>query len=194
MKPGIRIQLAIVAILGISLPITDAKAADGVPIAKGQRVITDVTLTQTGDLLGAVVQNNGHPLAGQTVQVLSNNKVVAVAKTDVAGRYRIKGLRNGVHQVNTRHQQQVCRLWKHAAAPPTAQKGLITAQSAAIMRGQNDGFIEIGSTQMLGLAVFGGATAATLVSTLGNDNTTSSSLSGSGGFGSGGNNDSTASP
>ena len=189
MKPGIGNYLSIVAILGMSLP---ANAFEGAAATQPQRVITDVALTKTGDLLGAVVQKDGRPLAGQTVQIVSQNKIIAVAKTDVQGRYQIKGLRTGVHQINTRHQQQVCRIWTQSAAPPTAKKGLITAQSQAVVLGQNEQNLEIGSSQILGLAIFGGATAATLVSTLGSNDSSSVSGSGSGGQGGGGGN--TASP
>lgn len=189
MKPGIGNYLSIVAILGMSLP---ANAFEDAAATQPQRVITDVALTESGDLLGAVVQKNGHPLAGQTVQIMSQNKIIALAKTDTAGRYRIKGLRSGVHQINTRHQQQVCRIWTQAAAPPTAQKGLITAQSQAVVLGQNGDYVEFGSSEIIGLAIFGGATAATLISTLGSDSSSSVTGSGSGGLGGGGGD--TASP
>lgn len=193
MKPGIGNYLSILAALGMALPLNTLEAGDQTPssVAKA-KVITDVSLSPEGDLLGAVVHKDGRPIKGQSVHVLAKHIVIASAKTDAKGRYRIRGLRNGIHQVKIAGQEQVCRIWAPKTAPPSCQRGLITTNDGRVVRGQDGDSYALGGADLVGLAIFGGATAVTLVSTLGASDSDVSG-SGLGSAGGSGNNDSAGS-
>lgn len=183
MKPGIGNYLSIIAAVGMALPLSTTSASEH-PTAGAvpAKIITDVSLSADGDLLGAVLKKDGTPIAGQPVHVLAKQKVVASARTDVRGRYRIRGLRNGIHQVKVAGREQACRIWTAKTAPPAAQRGLITTNNGVTVRGQNGDFA-FGGADLVGLAVFGGATAVTLITALDDDNSSASLSSGSGGSG-----------
>lgn len=179
MKPGIGNFLSFLAVAVVAVPANAFEEP-----AAPNRTITDISLTANGELLGAIVNKNGQPLVANPVQVFSQQKLVVAAKTDSNGRYRIKGLRTGLHVIRIAGKDQACRLWTAKTAPPTAKRGLVTANDGTIVRGQSDDdYYELGSPQILGLAVFGGATAATLISTLGADD--DDTLGGASGDGSG---------
>lgn len=155
--------LSLIALAGMILP---AQAFDQ-PAPAAKAAIADVALTANGELQGLIVRRTGEPVAAEVVRVLHNGKVVAAAKSDTNGRYTIRGLRPGTHQIKTAGTEQICRLWHAQTAPPTAKKGLVTAEGT-VVRGQLGG-IEFGSTEMIGLVLFGGVTAVTLATTLDND-------------------------
>lgn len=181
MKPGIGNYLSIIAAVGMALPLNTISASEqSIAGSAPAKIITDVSLSAEGDLLGAVLKKDGSPIAGQAVHVLAKQKVIASAKTDARGRYRIRGLRNGFHQVRVAGREQACRIWTTKTAPPAAQRGLITTNSGVIVRGQ-DGEFAFGGADLVGLAVFGGATAVTLITALDDDNSSASLGSGSGG-------------
>lgn len=158
--------LSLIALAGMILP---AQAFDKpAPVARDTKAaIADVALTSQGELQGLIVRKTGEPMAAEVVRVLHNGKVVAAAKSDAKGRYTIRGLRPGTHQIKTAGGEQICRLWQAQTAPPTAKKGLVTAEGT-VVRGQLGG-IEFGSTEMIGLVLFGGVTAVTLATTLDSD-------------------------
>ena len=156
--------LSLIALAGMILPAQAFEQPAAVETAR----IADVALTPQGELQGLVVRQNGQPVAGEVVRVVHNSKMVAAARTDARGRYTIKGLRPGTHKISALNGEQICRLWHSQTAPPAAKKGLISTESQRIVRGQNGGF-EIGTTELVGLAVFGGVAAVTLATTLDGD-------------------------
>ena len=101
------------------------------------RTVTDVSLTATGDFLGAIVDEAGKPLVNAPIQILHKQTVVATAKTDAKGRYSVQGLRSGLHMVKTRTTAQACRFWTAKTAPPSAKRGLIFADTNKVVRGQH---------------------------------------------------------
>lgn len=121
--------LSALAICVMTLPVSAME-----PSAK--RTVTDISLTASGDLLGAIVDDAGRPLANAPIQVLHKTTVVAKAKTDAAGRYSVQGLRSGLHIVQTVNQSQACRFWNAGSAPPSAKRGLVMASSNTVLRGQ----------------------------------------------------------
>ncbi|MEZ6124077.1 MAG: carboxypeptidase-like regulatory domain-containing protein [Planctomycetaceae bacterium] len=170
--------LALVAMV-CPLPVSASEAA----------TVTDVSLSAAGDLHGLVVTDTGLPLANVAVQVVHDKSVVAVVRTDAAGRYVVQSLRPGVHLVRTVEGQQVCRFWNAAGAPPAARQGLVMTASQTIVRGQSCGedcgedccdggcgrgcglfggggcgLLGGGGGALLPLALFGGAAAVTLAS------------------------------
>lgn len=157
--------LSLFALAGMILP---AQAFDQ-PASVTKAQVTDIALSATGELHGIVVRPDGQPISAEIVRVSHNGKQIAAARSGVDGRYVIKGLRPGTHHVKALNKEQVCRLWQAETAPPAAKKGLITTQASTVVRGQDGGFLELGSSELFGLVLFGGVTAVTLATTLDND-------------------------
>jgi len=106
-----------------------ARPTTAVPVA-------DVVLTDGGDFLGLVVAADGNPRVNIPVRVYHNDAVVAEAKTDVSGRYYVRGIRSGMHVVRTSTTEQACRFWNAQTAPPSARQALVTSSQTSIVRGQ----------------------------------------------------------
>lgn len=151
--------LAALAIVGLAVPV---QAAD----APAPRTIQDVQFTKDSLLLGVVVGATGQPEANAMVQISHGEQVVATVKTDVKGRYAVRGLRAGVHTVKTAQSQTTCRFWSATTAPPKAKKALVSASNEFVVRGQSGG--GVGSV-ILPLAFFGAVAAVTIVSTTEDD-------------------------
>ncbi|MBX3434792.1 MAG: carboxypeptidase regulatory-like domain-containing protein [Pirellulales bacterium] len=100
--------------------------------------VVDVKLDARGALAGVVTNPQGVPVAGQTV-VVADAKPVVGATTDQQGRFRIEGVRGGVHQVQVGGQVQMCRAWTPAAAPPSAAPQLLVVENADLALAQNCG-------------------------------------------------------
>jgi hypothetical protein len=161
--------------------------------------VSDIALAPSGDLLGVVVDEQGQPVVNAPVQVMHQQSVIALVRTDAQGRYAVQGLRSGLHMVRTVNDQKLCRFWTPAMAPPSAGTGLLMVSRAAIVRGQNgcaDGCGEsvyyegcgdcgeycpkrrglfgglgggIGGGALLPVVAFGAVAAVTIASTTGND-------------------------
>ena len=96
----------------------------------------DVALQDGGVLVGQVLDAQGKAIAGAPVAVQTAGKAVANTITDKNGRFRVEGLRGGVHLVATVGQQGVYRCWATQTAPPAAQRGLMLVSSTDVVRGQ----------------------------------------------------------
>lgn len=102
------------AALGVCL----SGAAFAVPPA-AKPVVHDVALMNGGNLVGQLVDTQGVPKAGMNVTLSLEQRPLAVAKTDAAGRFAFGGLQGGVYQLTAADGSGVYRLW----VPGTAPKG-----------------------------------------------------------------------
>lgn len=102
-------------------------------------VATDVSLSAGGVLVGQVVDSQGAPQAQQQVRVLHQGQLVASAMTNEAGRFTVRDLRGGVHQIETVNGGSICRLWAPQTAPPAAQQAAVVVTGKDVVRGQSDG-------------------------------------------------------
>ena len=132
---------------------------------------SDYLLGQEGLLAGGVVNQSGQPVSGLPVQVLHENRVIAVALSDEKGHFAVQGLRNGQHTVKLGASQQPVRFWNHTAAPPAAQARMAIVVDEEIVRGQcasescgescGEGQGGLGWGTAVGVLVIGGAVATT---------------------------------
>lgn len=161
MKTTFGIWLSALAICALA---TTAQAT--VP-STGASTVTDVSFAATGSLVGTVVDEGGTPQVNVPVRIIHNQKIVATAKTNAKGSYSVKGLRSGLHIVQTPNTFQACRFWTAETAPPSAKNGLVMANSQTILRGQSGGGLSLGT--LLPVAAFAAVSAVTVTSSTGND-------------------------
>ncbi len=94
--------------------------------------LADVALAQGGVLRGRVINSQGKSMAGANVVVGHAGHVIARTTADKDGFYAVKGLRGGVHQVNS----SLVRLWSAGTAPKAARQNVLNV-SGSIVRGQS---------------------------------------------------------
>ncbi len=99
--------------------------------------VLDIRLGHDGTLGGLVRDELGRPRPNTVVMVFRDRQVVACARTDVRGTYRVTGLRGGVYRIQAGKQVSVCRLWSAATAPPQAGQRLDIDTSRVLARGQS---------------------------------------------------------
>jgi hypothetical protein len=125
--------------------------------------VQDVRLQDQGLLVGRAVTNQGAARENVKVAVAFQGKTVAQATTNQNGMFAVKGLRGGVHVVQSEGKQEVVRLWTADAAPEAAAEGLVLADGQ-VVRGQQGGG-GVGSflaDNLVGVAIVG-ATAGTAI-------------------------------
>jgi hypothetical protein len=109
---------------------------DSVRDAVQTRLVADVALGAQGVLLGHVVDEQGRPLDGATVQVTFRGSVVAQTVADQDGRFAVQGLRGGQHRIVAGKSEQIVRLWAAKTAPPSARNAALVVQGQNVVRGQ----------------------------------------------------------
>jgi hypothetical protein len=130
----------------------------------GQVKINDVSLGAKGELTGFVLDGQGKAVAHRRVIVRRGRNNVAATTTDVAGRFRVEGLRGGVYQIVHANGVAVFRVWKNGTAPKNAKRNaLIIAEKQQLVRGQ-DG---VGPLAMMQPATLAASAAAITGATLG---------------------------
>ena len=126
--------MVVLAALGMILP-QSVLAAD---LAKP--TVSDVKLHKDGQLWGQVVNPQGVPLAGETVQVWQNGRQMAESKTNTEGGFVFTQLqRGGVYHLTAAKGHGAYRVWSAAMAPPTAQEGVLLVAGQETVRGQGMG-------------------------------------------------------
>ncbi|QDV14575.1 hypothetical protein CA51_44830 [Rosistilla oblonga] len=106
--------------------------AKPIPIAKR---IQDVALHGDGELQGAVVDSNGHPIEDAPVVIGQFGKPIAELRTDRQGRFVVSGLNAGIYQVVSHGGAQHCRVWPTGTAPASAKQGVIHVTEPEVARG-----------------------------------------------------------
>ncbi|MFK7818257.1 MAG: hypothetical protein AB8G99_06045 [Planctomycetaceae bacterium] len=123
------------ACFGMTIPQGALVAAEKPEQVQASRML-DVKLTDGGKLTGQLVDTQGNALKGATVTVRFHNQVVAVAKTNNAGRIAVTGLMGGTHQLETEHGRINARLWTAQTAPPSAKPNALIVSEKNIIRAQ----------------------------------------------------------
>jgi hypothetical protein len=98
--------------------------------------IVDVRLDEHGAIHGHVLNAAGQSLADRPVVLQQAGGAVSRAQTDPAGRFVLQQVSGGVHQLMTEQGTVTCRVWTHAAAPPSATDQLTVVAEQPVVRGQ----------------------------------------------------------
>jgi hypothetical protein len=88
-------------------------------------------------LFGRVIDWRGTPLAGSTVLLVDASRQAVAAQTDEQGRFAFAVPRGGAYAVSAAGSGEICRIWTHRAAPPSAQDHLVLRAPQTIIRGQS---------------------------------------------------------
>lgn len=99
--------------------------------------VMDIELNPAGGFFGQLVDTQGVPIAGTTVQVLIRGREAGVAITDEAGGFSFDGLRGGVHQVVVGEAVTYVRCWRNRTSPPAATAALLLVTDGQTVRGQH---------------------------------------------------------
>jgi len=143
--------LTVLLSLAVTFQAPLAVGADG-----GSVRIQDVRLGKGGLLTTRVVDLQGRPMSGQSVEVLHRGELVATAESGKNGLVTIVGLRPGQHEIVTSSGSLPCRFWAAETAPPSAISVPAVVNDASLVRGQFGGF-------NLPMLVYAGATIGALV-------------------------------
>lgn len=130
----------------VSAQATAAEPGKQVPFK-----VADVSLAKGGLLVGRVLTSTGTAQAGSDVVLRYDGRTIARTRTDAQGRYAIKGVRGGMHEVLTPNGRQVVRLWSAQTAPPIARPEAILVNGDKVVRGQIAGGPDLVSLALLGL-------------------------------------------
>ncbi len=154
--------------LGLSLLLVHSAQAERNPgkstlrTQTGVKPVVHIALHRQGILVGQVVDRQGVGRKGEVVVIKSRRQIVASVKTQANGRFMIRGLRSGLHQIESRSSVASVQFWAAQAAPPAAKSAVILladdkiTQATEVVRGQGSE-ITIGPAQILGGAAIIGA-------------------------------------
>lgn len=153
--------LAILALPLVLCPQLAFAVETGAKQTTGQQVqakkVLDVSMDETGGLLGAVLDTNGRPLANTVVKV-TGREWRAEAKTNKDGHFYIRGLRGGNYQFQVANATEAYRIWANKTAPPSAKPGVLIVPGDQVQRGQRP-FGEIFANPILITAIVAAAIA-----------------------------------
>jgi hypothetical protein len=126
------------ACLAWLLPVQPGLAAPPVSTAAmaAPAGIVDVRLDAHGAIHGHLLDAFGHGLADRPVVLQQVGGAALQTQTDAAGRFVLRRVGGGVHQLTTGHGTVTCRVWTHAAAPPSATNQLTVVADQQVVRGQ----------------------------------------------------------
>jgi hypothetical protein len=123
-----------VAVAGMCLPQVSV-------LGQGPAVVGDIRLAKNDTFVGQVVNAKGTPQENVEVQIMSEGKRLASAKTTSEGYFAFSGVRSGVYTVGTDQGQALYRVWNKDIAPPAAKPGALLVSDSEVVRGQtNFGF------------------------------------------------------
>jgi hypothetical protein len=77
------------------------------------------------------------PLAGSTVLLVDASRQAVSAQTNDQGRFAFVVPRGGFYVVSAAGSGEVCRVWTHQAAPPSAQSQVVLRAPHTVIRGQS---------------------------------------------------------
>lgn len=81
-----------------------------------------VALRDGGVLFGQLLDAQKQPIANQEVRILSQGRLVIAIKTNAHGQFGVRGLRGGVHTIESTTSRQTVQLWAPGTAPPSADR------------------------------------------------------------------------
>lgn len=114
-------------------------------VLKSSAQVVDVRLGSDGSVVGWIRGERGRELSAATVVFSTAGKVVAQARADHRGEYRVVGLSGGVYHVQVGETDVIARLWTSASAPPQSQQRLdldTTRRPVLEVRGQDGEVVE----------------------------------------------------
>ena len=100
----------------------------------------DVTLNSDGLLVGQVVNSEGTTVPTAQVAIYHRGSLIAKTFADDSGRFAVRKLRGGIHQVSMGQDKTVVRLWSASAAPPAARTRLDAGHRTAGQRCPRSGW------------------------------------------------------
>ena len=118
------------------LPVREAVAVPPVADPPSSARILDVRLDPNAAVRGRLVDAVGQALADRPVVLYQADGAVRTAQTDAAGSFVLQRVSAGVHRVATDTGTVTCRVWTHAAAPPSADDQLTLVDGPVVVRGQ----------------------------------------------------------
>ena len=124
-------------------------------------------LAENGMLRGQLVNREGTAKAKRTVMLIAAGHVVAQGVTDQNGNFAIPLAKGGVYTITDGETGAVLRVWTTAAAPPTAQGGILLVSDSTLARGNiGEGYVELAEHPWLtglGLLAIGGTVTAIVI-------------------------------
>lgn len=140
MRSVVNQVLVFIAVTGFVLPFDMAVQAASRPENRQNDVpsIHDVALTDTGFLIGQLVDESGTAVESRQVQLLSASEGKLIDKTlsDSDGRFTLKSARGGVYRVVSKERGVVVRAWQPQTAPPAAKSAVLVVTESHVARGQ----------------------------------------------------------
>jgi hypothetical protein len=107
------------------------------PAAKTEApLVVDVALGEGGRLSGQLLDRSAAPVAGKSIFVLQQGRLVASTYADAAGRFKVDHLPGGVYEVRCDGGASITRLWAPQTAPPVARPTLLVSCGGDVVRGQ----------------------------------------------------------
>jgi len=97
--------------------------------------ITDVGLSDTGRLVGQLVDTQGRPIRNSSVELAKRGEKAALATTNELGYFAVDNLQAGVYVATAPGTSQMVRVWAPRTAPPSASNGLLMVQPETTVRG-----------------------------------------------------------
>jgi hypothetical protein len=109
-----------------------------VPTARPATPITDVTLDETGRLVGQVVDDQGQSRDGVLVVLRQGHREIARTLTRDGGHFAMANVPAGLYQLDADSTRAVYRIWNTSAAPPQASdQAVLVAPTDPVVRGQH---------------------------------------------------------
>jgi len=132
------IPLQLLHASGRSSAVQTATAQSKTTTPRGTKlpVTCDVTLGESNDLRGQLVDKNGVPVANRIVVAVHSDKSSLQTVSDANGTFHFRGAKPGMYQIASERSYQLCRCWAANTAPPISSKQLLMVESAQTIRGQ----------------------------------------------------------
>ena len=99
-----------------------------------QSVIVDAVLDSNGSITCQLLDRDGRPVANELVQVRQGRKLIARAKTDRSGNFRLVGFKGGLYRVQSNDTQRLYRFWTARTAPPAAKSNTVIVKRASVTK------------------------------------------------------------
>ena len=136
--------LLLLACLGMIVPVHPLLAAAAGETTKPELVpptatVNDVALHADGVLAGRVLDTADNPQASARVTLRHRDQDVAAVTTDRTGRFFVRGLDSGMHELAVGESRTFCRIWAPNTAPPVAGRGVTLIVGKPQVRGQSAG-------------------------------------------------------
>ena len=132
MRLSMKMNSVICAVMAASL-VAPTHLLAGQPTARtSQSAISDAVLDSNGAITCRLLDRQGRPVANELVQIRQGRKLVAQAKTDSRGNFRLVGLKGGLYRIQSKDSQRLFRFWTARTAPPSAKSKATLVKRASM--------------------------------------------------------------